>query len=118
LRRTCLGEYSGSFVILCGETRGANAAAGGPSHADGRPLQLRDVAAALRKADDVKGVLRALGCLEALVRDAPDELPAVAPEARFRVNGLGFSGDSPDELPTVAPEGQRPPHGPDAGFRV
>jgi hypothetical protein len=45
-----------------------------------RALQLRAVAAALRKSDDVAGVLAALPRVEVLVRAAPDELPVVAPE--------------------------------------
>jgi hypothetical protein len=44
----------------------------------GAPLQLRDVAAALRKQDDVNGVLKALGQAGPLVAAAPDELSAYA----------------------------------------
>ncbi|KXZ57008.1 hypothetical protein GPECTOR_1g910 [Gonium pectorale] len=43
-------------------------------------LQLRSLAAALRKQDDVKTVLGALGRLEELIRAGPDELPLLAPE--------------------------------------
>lgn len=44
----------------------------------GAPLQLRDVAAALRKQDDVNGVLKALQQAGPLVAAAPDELSAYA----------------------------------------
>jgi len=37
-------------------------------------MQLRDVAAALRKQDDVNGVLAALRLVDGLVEAAPDEL--------------------------------------------
>ncbi|KAG2494834.1 hypothetical protein HYH03_007074 [Edaphochlamys debaryana] len=43
-------------------------------------LQLRALAAALRKADDAAAVLAALGKLEELIRAAPDELGLAAPE--------------------------------------
>ncbi|GIL86739.1 hypothetical protein Vretifemale_14985 [Volvox reticuliferus] len=43
-------------------------------------LQLRALAAALRKQDDVKGVFAALKYLEEIVRAAPDELGLMAPE--------------------------------------
>lgn len=43
-----------------------------------RKLQLRAVIAALRKQDDVKGVLEALGRVELVIRASPDELPAAA----------------------------------------
>ncbi|GLI69267.1 hypothetical protein VaNZ11_013803, partial [Volvox africanus] len=43
-------------------------------------LQLRALAAALRKQDDVKGVLTALKRLEEIIRAAPDELGLLAPE--------------------------------------
>lgn len=42
--------------------------------ATGAPLQLRDVAAALRKGDDVNGVLAALQQAGPLIAAAPDEL--------------------------------------------
>lgn len=44
-----------------------------------RALQLRALAAALRKQDDVNGVLEALGRVEMLIRGAPDELASAAP---------------------------------------
>ena len=37
-------------------------------------MQLRDVAAALRKQDDVNGVLAALKLVDGLIEAAPDEL--------------------------------------------
>ena len=43
-------------------------------------LQLRSLAAALRKPDDVTGVLQALQRLELLVRAAPDELASMSAE--------------------------------------
>lgn len=39
-----------------------------------QPMQLRDVAAALRKQDDVSGVLAALKLVDGLIEAAPDEL--------------------------------------------
>jgi hypothetical protein len=45
-----------------------------------RSLQLRSLAAALRRQDDVKGVLEALGRLEPLIRCRPDELGPSAAE--------------------------------------
>ena len=47
---------------------------------DGKPLQLRDVAAALRKADDPQGIPPALRAAEALVAAQPDELSHYAGE--------------------------------------
>jgi hypothetical protein len=44
----------------------------------GAPLQLRDVAAALRKQDDVNGVLKALQQAGPLVAAGPDELSTYA----------------------------------------
>lgn len=44
----------------------------------GAPLQLRDVSAALRKSDDVNGVLKALQQAGPLIAAAPDELSAYA----------------------------------------
>lgn len=44
----------------------------------GAPLQLRDVAVALRKSDDVNGVLKALQQAGPLIAAAPDELGAFA----------------------------------------
>lgn len=49
---------------------------------DGKPLQLRDVAAALRKADDPQGIPPALRAAEALVAAHPDELSHYAGEQR------------------------------------
>lgn len=43
-----------------------------------QPLQLRDVAAALRKEDDAAGVLAALSLVDGLVEAAPDELDQYA----------------------------------------
>ncbi|KAG2442491.1 hypothetical protein HXX76_002577 [Chlamydomonas incerta] len=43
-------------------------------------LQLRSLAAALRKQDDVSGVLKALGRLEELIRAGPEELGLAASE--------------------------------------
>ena len=54
----------------------------------GAPLQLRDVAAALRKQDDVNGVLKALQQAGPLVAAAPDELSAYAGAAHSN----GFQG--------------------------
>ena len=45
-----------------------------------RSLQLRSLAAALRKGDDPQGVLAALSRLEVLVRARPWELGQAAPE--------------------------------------
>jgi telomere length regulation protein len=45
-----------------------------------RLLQLRSLAAALRKQDDVKGVLAGLGRIEVLIRSCPDELGPSAHE--------------------------------------
>jgi hypothetical protein len=39
-----------------------------------QPMQLRDVAAALRKQDDVNGVLAALKLVDGLIEAVPDEL--------------------------------------------
>ena len=55
---------------------------------DGRPLQLRDIAAALRKTDDPQGIAPALRAAEALVAANPDELshyagPHSLPEGTF-----------------------------------
>ncbi|KAK9822319.1 hypothetical protein WJX74_006980 [Apatococcus lobatus] len=47
---------------------------------DGKPLQLRDVAAALRKADDPQGIPPALRAADALVAAHPDELRHYAGE--------------------------------------
>ncbi|KAK9868756.1 hypothetical protein WJX84_007936 [Apatococcus fuscideae] len=47
---------------------------------DGRPLQLRDIAAALRKTDDPQGIAPALRAAEALVAANPDELSHYAGE--------------------------------------
>ena len=44
----------------------------------GAPLQLRDVAAALRKGSDASGVLKALQQAGPLIAAAPDELPEYA----------------------------------------
>ena len=43
-----------------------------------QPMQLRDVAAALRKQDDASGVLAALKLVDSLVEAAPDELDQYA----------------------------------------
>lgn len=40
----------------------------------GNPLQLRDVAALLRKGDDPNSVLKGLNAIEPLLDAAPDEL--------------------------------------------
>ncbi len=48
--------------------------------AGGKPLQLRDVAAMLRKTDDPKSVMRALKVLPGLISQAPDELTAYGGE--------------------------------------
>ena len=46
-------------------------------------MQLRDVAAALRKQDDVNGVLAALKLVDRLIEAAPDELGQYAGATRF-----------------------------------
>ena len=55
---------------------------GGPCCAEfeqeGRPLQLRDVAALLRKSDDPQGVLRGLRVIGPLIEAAPEELSNTA----------------------------------------
>lgn len=56
-----------------------------------QPLQLRDVAAALRKEDDVAGVLAALALVDGLLEAAPDELDQYAGALLKRVWG-GFRG--------------------------
>ncbi len=43
-------------------------------------MQLRSLATALRKAEDVSSVLNALTRLEVLLRANPKELPMLAPE--------------------------------------
>ena len=49
---------------------------------EGRPLQLRDVAALLRKGDDPHSVLRGLRVIGPLIDAAPEELSHTAGEAR------------------------------------
>ena len=49
---------------------------------EGRPLQLRDVAALLRKGDDPHAVLRGLRVIGPLIEAAPEELSHTAGEAR------------------------------------
>lgn len=52
-----------------------------------QPLQLRDVAAALRKEDDAAGVLAALSLVDGLVEAAPDELDQYA---GVHTDGCGY----------------------------
>ena len=47
-------------------------------------MQLRDVAAALRKQDDVNGVLAALKLVDGLIEAAPDELGQYAGTHKFQ----------------------------------
>ena len=58
---------------------------GGPCCAEfeqeGRPLQLRDAAALLRKSDDPQGVLRGLRVIGPLIEAAPEELSNAAGRA-------------------------------------
>ncbi|KAL6757602.1 hypothetical protein V8C86DRAFT_3135239 [Haematococcus lacustris] len=80
------------------------------AQADPRSLQLRALAAALRKADDVQGVLKALSRVELVIRAAPDELGHAAHELarallHCRVPEWGLEGEP--GRPEVAPSLQR-----------
>ena len=55
---------------------------------EGRPLQLRDVAALLRKGDDPHAVLRGLRVIGPLIEAAPEELSHSAGELACESPGL------------------------------
>ena len=77
-------------------------------------MQLRDVAAALRKQDDVNGVLAALKLVDGLIEAAPDERspgrgPAVTSYWRGPYSARNESGAMP--APRIAAS-SAPPNGP------
>jgi len=63
-----------------------------------QPMQLRDVAAALRKQDDVNGVLAALKLVDGLIEAAPNELGQYAgvQQIRFQVHHSLCSAAAPE----------------------
>ena len=69
---------AGSWYASGGATNGGCA----DFDQEGRPLQLRDVAALLRKGDDPHAVLRGLRVIGPLIKAAPEELSHTAGEAR------------------------------------
>ncbi len=76
------GSLSSSVMIGIGA---------GPDAGD-KPLQLRVVAAMLRKNDEPQGVIRALKVADQLIRQAPDELTAYAGSNPTGFKSVCFAG--------------------------
>ena len=81
LQATCSQCMSALVSILCDlQSHIANCWLDAGLDSGDRPMQLRDIAAALRKSEEVKDKLRALRLLEGALLAAPDELTHYAGE--------------------------------------
>ena len=99
-----------SLVTISGAPPPTPALAAGLSHGKGRPAGLRDVAAALRKADDGGGVVAALRAAGKLIAARPDELRAHAPElatALLYTRPPAWADDEADGAGRPAADGAR-----------